>query len=139
MRPTILVLIALLFICPASAEQNVAAVPDDQVAMLYFHRTQRCPTCKKISELAEEAVQKGFPSEIKAGTISFYLIDFQDQKNAKLTEIYKITGPTLLAAKVKNQKAVSWEQLPKVWSLVSQPDKFKTYVQDAIRKMREMK
>ena len=140
MRRIILFLIALLFVCPVSAaEKNVAEAPADQVAILYFHRTQRCPTCKKISAMAEEAIQKGFPDEIKAGTISFYLIDFQDKKNAKLTEVYKITGPTLLVAKVKNQEVVSWEKLPKVWSLVSQPENFEKYVRDAIRDMREKK
>ena len=59
---------------------------------MYFHRTQRCPTCLKMGSYTEEAIKTAFEKQLKEGTVEFHYVDFQDQKNAALTKGYKITG-----------------------------------------------
>ena len=80
---------------PARADAKADAEPTHRVAAIYFHRTNRCATCKKISAYIEEAVQAEFAKEFKGGQVSVSMIDFQDKKNKEFTEGYKITGPTL--------------------------------------------
>jgi len=129
--------ICLMMFCVASLWGAVPALaappPDHRVVAMYFHRSQRCPTCKKISAYSEEAIQSGFAAELGAGQIAFHLIDFQDRKNARFTQSYRITGPTLVLADVKGGKVTQWKPLPKVWSLVGNKDAFFQYVQRAVR------
>ncbi len=121
------------------AEAKPAAEPTHRVATIYFHRTNRCATCKKISAYIEEAVQAGFAEELKGGRVSVSMIDFQDEKNKAYTEAYKITGPTMVVADVHDGKVTVWKPAPKVWTLVRDKDAFFKYVQDEVRGYLEAK
>ena len=64
--------IALLLTHPAPqsrAEDKPAAAPSHQVIACYFHRTNRCPTCKKISSLHRGIREDGLrvPGERRLG------------------------------------------------------------------------
>jgi thiol-disulfide isomerase/thioredoxin len=113
----------------ALAEDTPAASPTHQVVACYFHRTVRCPTCKKISAYIEESVQSGFAAQIKEGSVKVTMVDFQDAKNEKLTAAYKITGPTLVILDIHDGKVKAWKPAPKVWSLVGKKSEFFRYVQ----------
>lgn len=119
--------------CPAPAAEPAA----DRVVAMYFHRTQRCPTCKKMGSYAEEAVKKAFAKEIKSGTVAYYYIDFQDQKNAKLTKGYQVSGPALIVAKIANNKVVKYKDLEKIWENVADKPAFLKYVQDNLVALRK--
>lgn len=110
------------------AEEEQVKTPEHQVVAVYFHRTQRCPTCKRIGALAEEAVTKGFEKEAKSRAVEFHFVDFQDEKNAKLAREYGIDAPTLAIVNVFEGDTVCWTSMPKVWQLVGKPDEFRTYV-----------
>jgi hypothetical protein len=118
---------------PVAAAEPAAAAPAHRVIACYFHRTQRCPTCRKIGAYIEEAVQTGFPQEIRQGQVSVYLVDFQNPKNRKYSESYNITGPTLVLIDVHDGKVAAWRPAPKVWSLVGDKAAFFQYVQQGIR------
>jgi thiol-disulfide isomerase/thioredoxin len=115
--------------------QTVAAAeaPADRVVVMYFHRTQRCPTCKKMGGYAEEAVAKGFAKEIKTGKVEFHFIDFQDEKNETLTKGYKVEGPTLIVARVVNKKVKDQKNLNEMWTKVRDKDAFIEYVQSNVK------
>lgn len=117
---------------PALADNKPAERPDHWVAAMYFHRTQRCPTCKTISAYIEEATKSGFARDMQRGAVGFYLIDFQDAKNKEYTQSYKVTGPTLVIADIRGGKVAQWKPMPKVWSLVFKKEDFFKYVQDGI-------
>ena len=119
----------------------VAAAPSvkvpRRVVAIYFHRTNRCPTCKRISAYIEESIKVGFAKQIKDGQISVHMIDFQNPKNRAYTKAYKISQPTLVLADVRDNKVTEWKPMPKVWSLVAKREAFFKYVQDGIRKYLE--
>lgn len=118
---------------PSTAAAKPEVTPPHQVVACYFHRTQRCPTCKKISAYIEESVQTGFAKQIKDGSVRMTMVDFQDPKNQKFTQAYKITGPTLVVMDIRDGKVKSWKAAPKVWSLVSQKEDFFKYVQGEVK------
>lgn len=124
---------------PAGTEMKPAAEPGHRVAAIYFHRTNRCATCKKISAYIEEAVAAEFAKEVKDGRVSVAMIDFQAEKNKEYTEAYKITGPTMVVADVHNGKVTVWKPSPKVWVLVRDKDAFFKYVRDEVRGYLEAK
>ena len=123
----------------AAAAGKPAAVPSHRVIACYFHRTHRCPTCKKISAYIEEAIRAGFAREIGQRRVAMHLIDFQDPKNARYTKDYKIKGPTLLVIDVHDNKVTAWKRAPKVWSLVGKKEEFFKYVQGEVRSYLEGK
>ncbi|MBX3427457.1 MAG: hypothetical protein KF688_17390 [Pirellulales bacterium] len=137
MWTSIVAAIALLQAAATAAESpgdtaTVAKAPEHQVIAVYFHRTQRCPTCKRIGALAEEAVLKGFPKEVKSRVVVFQFVDFQDKKNAALVKSYKVDGPVLVTANVFDGKVVRWEPLPKVWQLVGKPEELAAHVRGSV-------
>ena len=113
--------------------EKPAAEPSHQVIACYFHRTVRCPTCRKISAYIDESVNTGFASQVKDGSVKMMMIDFQDAKNQKYTQAYKISGPTLVIMDVQDGKVTSWKPAPKVWSLVANKPDFFKYVQGEVK------
>ena len=110
-----------------------AAAPADRVVVMYFHRTQRCPTCRKMGSYSEEAVKSGFAKQIKKGKVEFHYIDFQDEKNAKIAKGYNVKGPTLIVAKVAANKVVKARNLDEMWTKVGDKEEFIEYVQSNVK------
>jgi thiol-disulfide isomerase/thioredoxin len=135
-RLTIVVLALGLVALLASifSEAALAAdAPANRVVVMYFHRTQRCPTCLKMGSYSEEAVKKGFAQEIKDGKVEFHYIDFQDQKNDKLTKGYNVSGPTLIVAQVASKKVKEYKNLTEIWSKHGDKAAFIEYVQQNVK------
>jgi len=99
---------------------------------MYFHRTQRCPTCQKMGSYSQEAVKTGFPQQLKAGTVAFYFVDFEDKRNAKLVKGYKVSGPALIVAKIKGNNVKQFKDLEDIWTHVTSKQEFIKYVQENV-------
>ncbi len=128
----IVALCAVAFSGPApAAEDSAPAI--DRVVVMYFHRTQRCPTCLRMGGYSEEAVVKGFPREIKEGRVSFHYIDFQDERNAALAKAYKIGGPALIVAHVVDNKVAEAQNLAEIWTKSRDKDAFLEYVRENVK------
>ena len=110
-----------------------ASPPADRIVVMYFHRTQRCPTCLKMGSYSEEAVKTGFAQEIKAGKVEFHYIDFQDAKNEALTKGYKVSGPSLMVVRVADNKAATYKDLTEIWTKVRDKAAFVEYVQANVK------
>jgi hypothetical protein len=106
--------------------------PADRVVAMYFHRTERCPTCQKMGTYAEEAVRSGFAKPLKDGTVAFYYVEFENPKNAALTKRYDIGEPALIVARVKSKKVAEYENLEEIWAKVGDKTAFVKYVQDHV-------
>ena len=111
---------------------QAADAPKDRVVAMYFHRTERCPTCQKMGSYSEEAVA-AFADEIQEGKVAFYYIDFQVPQNAKYVNAYGVTGPTLIVAKISDNKVVSHRNLEDIWEHVRDKPAFLQYVQENVK------
>ena len=103
--------------------------PADRVVVMYFHRTERCPTCKKMGAYSEEAMKEKFASELKEGTVEFHFVDFQIKKNAKLVKGYKIEDPALIVSQIVANKVKQYKNLEEIWTKVQKKPEFLEYVQ----------
>lgn len=110
-----------------------AEASTDRVVAMYFHRTQRCPTCLKMGSYSEEAVKSGFVQQVKDGKVEFRYIDFQDEKNAALTKGYKVGGPTLIVARVAGGKVAEYKNLTEIWAKVRDKAAFVEYVRNNVK------
>jgi hypothetical protein len=110
-----------------------AEASTDRVVAMYFHRTQRCPTCLKMGSYSEEAVKSGLAQQVKDGKVEFRYIDFQDEKNAALTKGYKVGGPTLIVARVAGGKVAEYKNLTEIWTKVRDKEAFVEYVRNNVK------
>ncbi len=134
MKQLAITVIAIATVAGAWSSAVLAADrPADRVVAMYFHRTERCPTCLKMGSYAEEAIKQGFAKQVKDGSVEFHYVDFQDKKNATISKAYKITGPALIVAKVKENKVKSYKNLKDIWTKVREKPEFITYVRENIQ------
>lgn len=126
-------LTAILFATAVGSAAQAAEAPKNRVIAMYFHRTERCPTCRKMGSYSEEAVKTAFAEEIKKGQVAFYFIDYEDAKNARYTKAYDVSGPALIVAKIVDNKVASYRDLEEIWSHVGDKDKFFAYVQENVK------
>lgn len=112
---------------------TAADPPAERVVVMYFHRTQRCPTCLRMGSYTEEAVKNGFAKELKSGKVELHFIDFQNQKNEKLTNGYKVGGPTLIVARVAKNKVAEYKNLTEMWAKSQDQGAFVNYVQTNVK------
>jgi hypothetical protein len=124
--------VALTFASTALAVEQPARRPADRVVAMYFHRTERCPTCLKMGSYSEEAIKKGLEKQVREGSVEFHYVDFQNKKNAALTKGYKISGPALVVAKVEANKVKEFKDLKDIWTKVQEKPKFLTYVRENV-------
>jgi len=129
----LLTLTAIIFATDVGSVAQAADAPKDRVVAMYFHRTERCPTCQKMGSYSEEAVKSAFTEEIKKGQVAFYFIDFQDAKNARYAKAYDISGPALIVAKITDNKVASVRNLEEIWSNVGDKPAFLRYVQENVK------
>ncbi len=107
--------------------------PARRVVACYFHRTVRCPTCLKIGSSIDAALRVGLAAELQDGRLEWMMLDFQDPRNQAYTTAFRITGPTFILMDVQNGRITNWKPLPRVWSLVGDPNAFYQYVQTEVR------
>ena len=116
----------------AVAAEATKAPPRDRVVAIYFHRTQRCPTCQKMGSYTEQAIKTGFAQQLMDRSVEFHYLDFQNEKNAAYTKAYKITGPALIVARIKDNRVAEYKDLKEIWSHVGDQKAFMKYVQHEI-------
>jgi hypothetical protein len=104
-----------------------------KVIAYYFHATVRCQTCRTIEAYSKEAIEKGFPAELKKGTIEWRLVNVQLPENRHYIQDYRLFTRSLVLVKVRDGKQVEWRNLEKVWDLVGDKNKFEKYVQTNVR------
>jgi len=116
-------------------QASAADPPADRVLVMYFHRTERCPTCRKMGSYAEEAVKSGFAEQLRNSTVGFYYVDFQDERNAALAKGYSVTGPALIVARVVDNQVAKAGNLQEIWTKVRDKEAFFKYVQGHVAAM----
>ena len=110
------------------AEPTLAKAPDHQVVATYFHNTVRCPSCIKIEGWSRAAIEGEFADELKDGRLVYRMVNVDDKENAHYIKDYGLyTKHLVLSEQVKGREQ-RWVDLPKVWDLLSDQDKFSEYV-----------
>lgn len=104
-----------------------------KVVAYYFHVTVRCPTCRKIEALSEEALKRGFADALKDGSLEWRPVNVQHLENRHFIQDYQLFTKSLVIARMKDGKQVEWKNLEKVWELVWNSDAFLKYVQNEVR------
>jgi hypothetical protein len=73
-----------------------------RVDVVYFHRTQRCPTCLCFEERVTYVVTTYFQNELNSGKLTYGVYNIEDSKNTDIVNKYGAVGSQLFIDTVKD-------------------------------------
>ena len=111
--------------------------PESQVWVTYYYTSYRCPTCKKLETFSRQAIEEGFPAELEEKRIVFRTLNLDEPENSRYVEDYKLVTKSLIVSLNRGGKEVKWKNLPDIWKLVGDQEKFGEYVQRETRSFLE--
>lgn len=115
---------------------NQAAAPPSgthKVIACYFHTDTRCSTCMKIEAYSHEAIEQGFPNELKNGTLEMRVVNYEKPENRHFIKDYKLVSKSLVLVRMVDGKQAEWTNLRLVWQLTGRKDAFLNYVRKEVR------
>jgi hypothetical protein len=104
-----------------------------KVIAYYFHTNTRCSTCIKIEEYSHEAIEKGFPGEMKNGALEMRVVNYENPENRHFIQDYKLVSKSLVLVNLVDGKQTKWTNLKLVWQLTGHKDAFLNYVRKEVR------
>ena len=115
-----------------SVKSGQKQLKKDKVIVYYFHTTFRCWTCNQFEKLTKEVLNEHFQKQINKGRLELSVINIEDSANAHFVEDYKLVAKSLVLSLHKNKSETDWKNLDKIWMLVRDTAKFKSYVRECI-------
>jgi hypothetical protein len=110
---------------PASGQQKVIAY--------YFHTNARCSTCAKIEQYSHEAIEQGFPDELKNGSLEMRVVNYELPENRHFIQDYRLVSKSLVLVSIVNGRQTRWTNLKLIWQLTGRKDAFLNYVRKEVR------
>jgi len=120
---------AFFFTAPSFAQDSGGG---EGVYAYYFHGTARCPTCRKIEQYSQEAVEKNFERDMEAGRVVFKALNVEDKGNEHYVQDYQLYTKALVISLVRDGKEIKWKNLARVWEFAGDKEKFEAYVRQEI-------
>jgi hypothetical protein len=74
----------------------------DRVDVIYFHRTQRCYSCRYMEAAANYTVQTYFADELASGKVTFQVFNVEEEQNADIVAKYQASYLSLYINTVKD-------------------------------------
>ena len=115
----------------AATEDNAAG---QKVVAYYFHGNVRCITCRTIEAYATEAIETGFPEQVKDGRLEWRVVNVEDPGNGHFIKDFELTTRSVVLVRLAAGKQQDWTNLQRVWELVrGEKGAFLQYIQDETR------
>jgi hypothetical protein len=101
----------------------------EKIEAYYFHFTTRCVTCRTVEERAKENLGDLYPSQTKAGTVTFQAANLNEEAGEALAKKLGVSGQTLLL--VKGSKQINLTNEAFLYA-VTNPDKYKKIIKEKV-------
>ena len=108
---------------------NATTLLSDRYVITYYHGNRRCATCQKLEDYASESVEKGLAEELKSGKVVWQTLNFDEEANEHVKKDYGIFSQAVIVSHIVDDKEIEWTNLDKIWTLVSDKEKYVEYVQ----------
>ncbi len=119
---------------PVQSIKDLSQLPPGQaehVAVVYFHRTQRCASCIEAERLIRKTLDTYFADKLKSGVMSLVVADVQKPQNAPLVRKYDAWGSSLYLGIVKGGVEYTWAVID-IWFAMGDEPKFMALLRDKI-------
>ena len=126
---------------PATKQKEEAPSPhtavksqNSKLIAYYFHGTFRCTTCRTIEQYSHDAIQMYFEKELGSGKLEFRPVNIEEPEYKHFIQDYQLVTRSLVLSLMSDGKETKRKNLPDVWKLVRDKDKFFQYVKDEVEK-----
>ena len=106
----------------------------DRVDVVYFHRTQRCYTCRYAEEWTRYTLETYFADELASGKVTFQSINVQDEANADIVEKYNNASYLTLCINTVRDGTDHIEEVTDIWLVIGDDEAFVEVVKNKIEK-----
>lgn len=110
----------------ATAPAKEPTIADARVIAYYFHTTYRCVSCRNIEKYTREAIESGFSDDLESGHLVWRVINVEEKGNEHFVKDYQLFTKSVVLV---DERTGEWKNLPKVWQLLGDPNKFIRYIQ----------
>lgn len=86
---------------------NTSRTELSKVLIYNFHVTNRCVSCIAIEDATTKTINTYFADELKQGRIMRYILNVDEESNAKIAEKYQAFGSGLFVTRVYKGKETS--------------------------------
>jgi hypothetical protein len=143
--PLILTYLVLLLLVGCTQSLTALPIPEeppasdtslgapDTVEVVYFHRAQRCYSCKYAEEGTRYTVETYFKDELANGKVIFKVLNVEDEKNAAIVKKYDAFTSSLFINTVRDG-AEHIEEVTDIWLVLDDNKAFVEIVKGKIEK-----
>ncbi|MBG7629156.1 MAG: hypothetical protein IZT56_01870 [Bacteroidetes bacterium] len=106
----VLILVStLLFSCNGKIkkEKPIVETLTNRIEVIDFHSTHRCMTCNAIEANTKYTLDTYFPNELKKESITFQVVNVDEEENYKMAEKFEATGTALFINVIVDGKETS--------------------------------
>ena len=107
LKPTLLIMFfsMSIFSCSAQTSENKKTGNNisEDIQVYYFHNTKRCATCNAIENETKVALEMFYKDNMKAGTMDFTSLNFEEDAGKEMAQSLHVSGQTLLIVKGETQ------------------------------------
>jgi hypothetical protein len=121
----------LAFLLPSPGQAENGDVSTRFIAT-YFLTNVRCPSCLNIERLTAEIIQTEFAKELGSGLLEWRTINIDGDGNFHYVKDYKLYTKSVIISEEVRGEEVRWKNLPKVWELLGNEEKFRKYLKEEI-------
>lgn len=110
------------------AEDATEGTGASVVHAYYFHRAQRCVTCRGIETASQAALETSFADALEQGDLVWTPINLDEPKHEHFVQDFELVMSGVVLAEEQDGKPVRWENLEDVWRLARDRDRLAAYV-----------
>ena len=117
------------------AMKDEASQSQQTVVVTYFTTDVRCKSCLLIESLTQQTLEEQFTQELANGTLHFQTLNIDRQEHQHFTQTYDLAFKTVVVSTERQGTVTHWEKLDEVWTLLNEPEAFKSYMAAPIRSL----
>ena len=126
----IISIVMMIFVSLAWAKD----VPDTQIVAYYFYTNVRCPSCHKIEQYTNEAIEQYFKEALASGRLIFKPVNTDQKENRHFIKDYQLYTKSVVISMVNGGKEVKYKNLTEVWRYLRNKQQFYDYINSETNK-----
>lgn len=95
--------------------------PSDGVLAVYFHRTVRCASCRRIEGTAREVVERDFKAAVDGGRLAWRTVDLDAPGFGRFAREYRLAAAAVVLIELRQGRPGRWKNLDRAWDFVDDP------------------
>lgn len=113
-------------------------LPADGVVVCYLYGNIRSAACVDAEQYVREAVESGFPEQIKAGKLHWRAVNYEEPRSEHWATECQIAAPALMLVRMSGGTRTQWKIMADVEELAEDKPAYVEMVRNSVRDFLEV-